>query len=434
MEGSWMPSNVLKTLKRLDAYPKVNEDFFTRTLSGGVITIISSIFMIILFISEAVDFKTIQVVNELSVDRSRGEQMQINLDITLHRMGCSHISIDVMDVSGDYHLHVDDHEILKQRIDLDGNRIRVNPRKSKVGPEVKPHPAEASANSTVEVKEECLSCYGAEEKPGQCCNTCDAVREAYRKKGWALGQSTNVKQCEHDEYLDSLKEQMNEGCHIHGQLQVNKVAGNFHIAPGRSFQQGRMHMHDLIPFGENIRFNTSHTVNTLSFGHDYPGSNNPLDGVSMASEGFGLAYKFNTSHTVNTLSFGHDYPGSNNPLDGVSMASEGFGLAYKYFLKVVPTLYVDLDEKEISTNQFSVTEHATQTNFATSSDLPGLFFYYDLSPIKVKKAEQRKLFLHFVTNVCAIVGGVFTISGLVDALFYQATKLIRKKIEIGKYV
>ena len=47
-------------------------------------------------------------------------------------MGCSHISIDVMDVSGDYHLHVDDHEILKQRIDLDGNRIRVNPRKSKV--------------------------------------------------------------------------------------------------------------------------------------------------------------------------------------------------------------------------------------------------------------------------------------------------------------
>ncbi|QDZ22636.1 endoplasmic reticulum vesicle transporter [Chloropicon primus] len=396
MEGSWMPSNVLKTLKRLDAYPKVNEDFFTRTLSGGVITIISSIFMIILFISEAVDFKTIQVVNELSVDRSRGEQMQINLDITLHRMGCSHISIDVMDVSGDYHLHVDDHEILKQRIDLDGNRIRVNPRKSKVGPEVKPHPAEASANSTVEVKEECLSCYGAEEKPGQCCNTCDAVREAYRKKGWALGQSTNVKQCEHDEYLDSLKEQMNEGCHIHGQLQVNKVAGNFHIAPGRSFQQGRMHMHDLIPFGENIRFNTSHTVNTLSFGHDYPGSNNPLDGVSMASE--------------------------------------GFGLAYKYFLKVVPTLYVDLDEKEISTNQFSVTEHATQTNFATSSDLPGLFFYYDLSPIKVKKAEQRKLFLHFVTNVCAIVGGVFTISGLADALFYQATKLIRKKIEIGKYV
>ena len=209
----------------------MNEDFFTRTLSGGVITIISSIFMLVLFISEAVDFRSVQVVNELSVDRSRGEQMQINIDITLHRLGCSHISIDVMDVSGDYHLHVDDHEILKQRIDLAGNKIKVTPHKSVVGPEVKDVNGTASKNAT---EAECLSCYGAEEKAGQCCNTCDDVRDAYRKRGWALGPGMNILQCQHDEYLESIKEQMNEGCHIHGQLQVNKVAGNFHIAPGKS--------------------------------------------------------------------------------------------------------------------------------------------------------------------------------------------------------
>ena len=58
--------------------------------------------------------------------------MQINVDITLHRIGCSHISIDVMDVSGDYHLHVDDHEILKQRIDWNGKKVRAKPHKSKV--------------------------------------------------------------------------------------------------------------------------------------------------------------------------------------------------------------------------------------------------------------------------------------------------------------
>ena len=33
----------LNKLKSLDAYPKVNEDFFQRTLSGGVITIASSL-------------------------------------------------------------------------------------------------------------------------------------------------------------------------------------------------------------------------------------------------------------------------------------------------------------------------------------------------------------------------------------------------------
>lgn len=39
-------------LKSLDAFPKVNDDFYQRTLSGGVITIISSVIMIALFFSE----------------------------------------------------------------------------------------------------------------------------------------------------------------------------------------------------------------------------------------------------------------------------------------------------------------------------------------------------------------------------------------------
>ncbi len=43
---------VLNKLKTLDAYPKVNEDFFTRTFSGGVITVVSSLVMLCLFISE----------------------------------------------------------------------------------------------------------------------------------------------------------------------------------------------------------------------------------------------------------------------------------------------------------------------------------------------------------------------------------------------
>jgi hypothetical protein len=43
---------VFSKLKSLDAFPKVNDDFYQRTLSGGVITIISSIMMIALFFSE----------------------------------------------------------------------------------------------------------------------------------------------------------------------------------------------------------------------------------------------------------------------------------------------------------------------------------------------------------------------------------------------
>lgn len=60
--------------------------------------------------------------------------------------------------------------------------------------------------------------------------------------------------------------------------QVNKVAGNFHFAPGRSYQQGSMHVHDIAPFGE-ATLDFTHTIHKLSFGKAYPGMKNPLDGV-----------------------------------------------------------------------------------------------------------------------------------------------------------
>jgi hypothetical protein len=47
--------------------------------------------------------------------------------------------------------------------------------------------------------------------------------------------------------------------------------------------------------------------------------------------------------------------------------------------------------------------------------------------------QQKSEFLHFVTNVCAILGGVFTVAGIIDAFVYHSDKLIRKKMELGKF-
>ena len=40
----------------------------------------------------------------------------------------------------------------------------------------------------------CESCYGAETPEKRCCNTCEDVREAYRRKGWALSDVDEIKQ------------------------------------------------------------------------------------------------------------------------------------------------------------------------------------------------------------------------------------------------
>lgn len=48
-------------------------------------------------------------------------------------------------------------------------------------------------------------------------------------------------QCVREGWKDKLNEQKNEGCLVTGHLEVNKVAGNFHFAPGKSFQQHHVH-------------------------------------------------------------------------------------------------------------------------------------------------------------------------------------------------
>lgn len=75
----------------------------------------------------------------------------------------------------------------------------------------------------------------------RCCNTCEDVREAYRKKGWAFNSPEGIEQCNREGWTAKMKAQEKEGCQVFGYLEVNKVQGNFHFAPGKSFQQHHVH-------------------------------------------------------------------------------------------------------------------------------------------------------------------------------------------------
>ena len=370
---------------------------------------VSATIMLMLFASELRLFLTTKVAHELTVDSSRGERIQINLDVTFPALPCSIISLDVMDISGEQHLDVHGHHIFKRRLSPEGKELEVGVKEDKVGKDAHAeaegeHDAHDAAHHHGEGGDEgengtevkpayCGPCYGAEETPGECCNTCDEVREMYRKRGWAFSFPEIIEQCKREGFTEKLKAQQGEGCNIYGYLEVNKVAGNFHFAPGKSFQQGNVHVHDLLPF-KDMTLNVSHVINKLSFGADFPGVVNPLDGVARFEEN-----------------------------------SSGM---FQYFIKVVPTIYRKLGDDELKTNQFSVTEHFKAINKQAGQSLPGVFFFYDLSPIKVQFTESRGTFLHFVTNVCAIVGGVFTVSGIVDSFVYHGHKAIKKKLEIGK--
>ncbi len=49
-----------------------------------------------------------------------------------------------------------------------------------------------------------------------------------------------------------------------------------------------------------------------------------------------------------------------------------------------------------------------------------MFFVYDLVPFMVSVTESSTPFFQFITGLCAIVGGVFTIAGVVDTFLHAA--------------
>lgn len=131
----------------------------------------------------------------------------------------------------------------------------------------------SGASKALEPPKECGSCYGAKAlREDGCCNTCQEVREAYVKMGWGMVNVKEIDQCIREGWLERFEKQSNEGCNIHGHLMVNKVRGNFHIAPGDAFQTNTMHVHDLKEFTDGApdghKFDLSHQIHKLKFGPD----------------------------------------------------------------------------------------------------------------------------------------------------------------------
>jgi len=379
---------VIGALKSLDAYPKLQEEFRVRTTSGALMSIISMAFMLVLFFSELSYYLSPSVIDHLYVDKTTSGKLPIYFNITFSNMACTLMSIDVMDVTGEQAFDLEQN-IVKIPLDMMGNPIG-GVLNAKVGEKSQ----SKQFNSTAKFGEAgyCGSCYGAEEFPTQCCNTCQEVEKAYTKKTWKFLAPDTVEQCASSGDLARLNHKR-EGCMLYGSLTVNRVAGNFHIAPGHGLQHTHSHIHDLSAV---------------------------------------TAKDYSMNHVITSLSFGKPFPGIVNPLDGQEREDRDGGGIHQYYVKAVPTSYQFSNGTLLETNQFSYTEHVTNIRIQQGHGLPGIFVFYDISPIKVKFEEKDKSFLHFVTQVCAIIGGVFTVTGLLDRALYHTMSSYEKK-KIGKF-
>lgn len=230
---------------------------------------------------------------------------------------------------------------------------------------------------------ECLSCLEAAEQEGpargRCCNTCQELKDAYSDAGLPYFHVLDTaEQCKYK-----------VGCQIHGDVLVSKVGGNVHVALGKSTVRDGKHVHE---------FN-----------------------IKEVSDGF------NTSHAIHRLEFGERVHGIESPLEGTEKTVLHGAYMFHYYIKLVPTLFSGR-YRTVYTHQYSVTDNEKNVLLRQGelAGLPGVFLVYEFTPFMVERKEKVTPLSHFLTSVSAIVGGIFTVAGTLDAILYRGAKGLRK--------
>lgn len=363
--------------------------FLGVTVAVSIITILLIVWLVV---SETWWWFETEVVETMDVNQARNAELRISFDITFPSVPCSMLSINAEDVTGQQHEGLL-HNIFKRRVNADGSAVgradshslggaitttdELLEEKTRAMKEGRETLTEDAAKAT---GRDCGSCYGA-GMAGQCCSSCDEVRELYKLKGWSFDAGT-VAQCKEEGITGDAAASEQFGCNAYGFVLVPAVAGQLHFAPSA----GLGSLHDRI-------------FDLTTWTHS----------------------KWNSSHTVNKLSFGPFFEGRINPLDGISRTATQQGTIWQYFVKVVPTEFQALSGMVIDSHQYSVTDHSRVLS-ASSRGLPGLHLSYDLSPIRVKIKEHRRSLGSFLVGLSAIVGGVYTLAGLADGVIYSATR------------
>lgn len=270
-----------------------------------LVTILSAAIILAFTTMEFFDYRRVSVDTSIVVDKSRGEKLTVNMNVTFPRVPCfreyqpqSHVqiriinrppvlSVDVMDISGETQRDIS-HNVLKTRLDSKGVMIP-----NSYSSELK---NDLDTIHSAKGENYCGSCFGGLEPPSGCCNTCEEVRQAYINRGWAFGNPEAIEQCKDEGWADKLKEQASEGCNINGRLRINKVIGNIHLSPGRSFQSAARNIYELVPYlrDDGNRHDFTHTIHHLAFEGDDE-------------------YDFNKAEISSTMK---QQLGVTNPLDG----------------------------------------------------------------------------------------------------------------------
>jgi len=346
-------------LRKFDVFPKLDNEFRVGTTSGGLLSLLSILMTVLLSYSEIHTYMHPPIRQRLIVDNSRPTgsdgitisskyqpKLDVMVNISFPRIPCYLMHFDVIDSVTQLPLPLEEVNNTFTRVTQDGVPTGFHDPNNLLQTEPLP---------------ECGTCYDGE---GTCCKTCQSVFDAYKAKGLQPPEIAKIDQCK--SLLPKFEAMNQEGCQIHASFRAVRVASEFHVSPGLSWNSEGWHAHDLRTFGKNFSLlNLSHKIERMQFVKSE--STMPLDGFS-----------------------------------NIQLEQRSWRVVYT---------------ADILGGNYSASRYAI---YDSKSFSPGVVFKYDVSPISANTYFDREPILHLCTRLLTVIGGVLGLFRLIDAVLFYA--------------
>ena len=351
-------------MRKYDLFPKVSDETFeTRTSTGGIITIVTFVFMAIVCILAFVNREIETTEQHAVLNTSASPTTNIHIDISV-AYPCQLLQLSLRDLSGN-HPFDSDRRIQRQRLDS-----HLKPLGSFIGD-----------TESKSIFKTCGSCLDS-SAPNKCCLTCFDIVSHHKLAGKLVPNLDNVEQCQRDK--KAIED--GESCRIIADIETPFSRGELLINAGGETQMPIHYKHELTYFGDNV--NLSHWINGMRFGPAFTNQVDTLANTKWQQRGRGFFF-------------------------------------YHYRLQVVPTTGFDDQGKRVNGNQYAASFSERPILKTVSKKHPGIAFAFETSAIAVRIWKRYHPMVRWLTQMLAVMGGGFTIGGLVDSFIFNVQR--RKK-------
>ncbi|XP_073394971.1 protein disulfide isomerase-like 5-4 [Physcomitrium patens] len=478
-------------LKSIDFYRKIPRDLTEASLSGAGLSIIAALTMVFLFGMELSAYLSTTTSTSVVVDRSRdGEYLRIDFNLSFPALSCEFASVDVSDVLGTHRFNLTKTvrkypiDPLLQRIGQEFHAGSVPNIKSHGDEDVGEDMFEHLGEGAVELNKNTFDVYAQQFSVlvvnfyAPWCPWSNKLKASWEKAAKIIADKYNP---EMDGRIllakvdCTVNVELCRSHHIQGypSIRIFRKGHDVRDEHGRHDHEsyyGERDTESLVAFmvelvppatvdGKfQLEDKSSITVNaTIKRPAPKAGGCRvegfvrvkKVPGELMISAHSGShsfdATSMNMTHYVGFFSFGRKtswrsvhwvnemLPALDSNIDrltGQVFPSEYENITHDHYLQVVKTEVITLHRKQDLRvlEQYDYTAHS---NMIQSTKVPVVKFHYELSPMQVLVKENPKSFSHFLTNLCAIIGGVFTVAGIIDSMLHNAMHIM-KKVELGK--